>query len=225
MPAEGVSSVSLSLAGVLVFVAFLFSVIAHEIAHGWVALKCGDPTAKWEGRLTANPIPHIDPFMSILLPLICMAGSGGAFVFGGAKPVPVNERNLRRWPLDPILVALAGIATNLLIALGCSIAFHALAAGGLGRSLIAHVLVNTAEINVFLAVFNLIPIPPLDGSRVFRFLLDGDARRSYMALERYGFFILVIAIQLPLVRNLVDSCQDLVERLLHLPSFGGGLGL
>jgi Zn-dependent protease len=217
--------VSLSLASVLVFVAFLFSVIAHEIAHGWVALKCGDPTAKWEGRLTANPIPHLDPWMSLLLPLILWIGSGGAFIFGGAKPVPVNERNLRRWPLDPILVALAGVATNLLIALGCSIAFHALAAGGLGRTLLGHVLVSTAELNVFLAVFNLIPIPPLDGSRVFRFLLDGEARRSYMALERYGFFILLIAIQLPFVNAVVGTCQDLVERLLHLPSFGGGLGL
>src|SRR5688572_22697483 len=102
--------------GIVVFALFLYSVILHEIAHGWVALKCGDPTAKWEGRLTLNPVPHIDPWMSIILPALMYFGTNGAMMFGGAKPVPVNTSNLRRYPRDWILVSIAGVATNLAIA-------------------------------------------------------------------------------------------------------------
>lgn len=217
---------TVTILGVCLFATFLYSVIAHEIAHGWVALKCGDPTAKWEGRLTANPIPHIDPWMSIAFPLLCLWATHGAFFFGAAKPVPVNERNLRRHPRDAILVALAGIATNLLIAAGCSILYHLIAAArpAAAEGLVGAILVNTALTNVLLAVFNLIPIPPLDGSRVFRFVLDRDLRAKYMALERWGFVIVLVLLQLDFVNDALSSAQLSIARLLQLPVFGPGLG-
>lgn len=217
---------TVSLLGIAVFVAFLFSVIAHEVAHGWVADRCGDPTARWAGRLTANPIPHLDPWMSIGFPLLTLWVSGGSFVFGSAKPVPVQERNLRSYPRDAILVALAGIATNLVIATGCSAVFHLLlaAAPGLAEGFLGSLLVSTALTNVLLAVFNLIPIPPLDGSRVFRFVLDPGLRRAYMEIERYGFLVLVVLLQLPFVNDAIWQAQLFVARVLHLPVHGAGFG-
>src|SRR5258706_10857737 len=109
---------------VAVFALFLYSIIAHEVAHGWVALKCGDPTAKMSGRLTANPIPHIDPMWSIVVPVLSYVMLGT--YFGMAKPVPVNESNLRRKPRDQILVAVAGVTVNFLIAVACALVFRAL---------------------------------------------------------------------------------------------------
>jgi Zn-dependent protease len=203
---------------IVVFALFLYSVILHEIAHGWVALKCGDPTAKWEGRLTLNPVPHIDPWMSIILPLLMYLGSGGTVIFGGARPVPVNLYNLRRYPRDWILVAIAGIATNLAIAVVCSVLLHVLAFGApaLLYGFLGQVLFRTAVTNLILVVFNLIPIPPLDGSRVFRFLLKGDARRTYDALERWGLVILVVFISTNLGNDIVHGGVALFARLLGL---------
>jgi Zn-dependent protease len=211
-----------SLTTVLLLVTFLFSVIAHEVAHGWVALKCGDPTAKMAGRLTANPIPHIDPWMSIAFPLLLMWLSNGAFFFGAARPVPVNERNLRVYPRDSILVSLAGVTTNLLIAIACSLLWNglAVAAPRAAYGLAGEVIVGTAVTNVVLAIFNLIPIPPLDGSRVFRFFLSPELRSKYEALERWGFLILIVLIQLPLVNGLIFRADYAILRLLHLPGLG-----
>ncbi|HZU98999.1 MAG TPA: site-2 protease family protein [Planctomycetota bacterium] len=201
---------------IAVFALFLYSVILHEIAHGWVALKCGDPTAKWEGRLTLNPVPHIDPWMSIILPLL-MYMAGGV-IFGGARPVPVNLYNLRRYPRDWILVAIAGIATNLAIAVLCSVLLHILAFGApaLLYGFLGQVLFRTAVTNLILVVFNLIPIPPLDGSRVFRFLLKGEARRTYDSLERWGLIILVVFISTNLGNEIVHGGVALFARLLGL---------
>jgi len=201
---------------IAVFALFLYSVILHEIAHGWVALKCGDPTAKWEGRLTLNPVPHIDPWMSIILPIL-MYMAGGV-IFGGARPVPVNLYNLRRYPRDWILVAIAGIATNLGIAVLCSVLLHILAFGApaLLYGFLGQVLFRTAVTNLILVVFNLIPIPPLDGSRVFRFLLKGEARRTYDSLERWGLIILVVFISTNLGNEIVRGGVTLFARLLGL---------
>ncbi len=173
----------------------LFSVIIHEIAHGWVALKCGDPTARDAGRLTFNPIPHIDPFMTILLPaLLIFSGSG--FIIGGAKPVPVNPYNFRRGEKDNMLVAFAGPASNILLSL---IAFII--------SLLVVLLYNSTGASVFMSVirflniiiflnlilanFNLLPIPPLDGSHILAYFLKGEAKYTYLRLNRYGFMILI----------------------------------
>jgi Zn-dependent protease len=205
--------------GILVFVGFIFSVIAHEVAHGWVALKCGDTTARDAGRLTANPISHIDPIMSLLVPAVMYLGAG--VLFGGAKPVPVNEARLRRWPRDPILVALAGVTTNLLIAIGCAGVLQVLVRVfqvDVLSTIPGQVLFGITVTNLVLFVFNLIPIPPLDGSRVFRFALEGEARRAYMQLERYGFLILIVAINLPFVNHGIFRAVELLAGLLGLPS-------
>ncbi len=194
------------LANALLFAAFVYSVIAHEVAHGWVALRCGDRTALLQGRLTANPIPHIDPVMTLVLPLIGFWS--GVPLIGGAKPVPVNTRNLRRMPRDWILVSLAGVAANLLIALACAGLLHALRALGRTENLAIPVLEGTVVMNIGLLVFNLVPIPPLDGSRAFRFLIrDLRLRRKYDELERYGMIILVVLIQLPMFNEVLRGTR------------------
>jgi Zn-dependent protease len=177
----------------------LLGVILHEVAHGWVANKLGDPTARLMGRLTLNPISHIDPFGSILIPGLLII-SQAPFLFGYAKPVPVNFRNLRNPKKDMVWVALAGAIVNLLLALGFSL-FHRLllAAGPLWEwpflRLILQPLILMLRygvvINVALAIFNLIPIPPLDGGRVMVGLLPFRAAYQYSKIEPYGFFILI----------------------------------
>ncbi len=183
----------------IVVIPLLLGVILHEVAHGWVAGKFGDPTARLSGRLTLNPIAHIDPFGSILIPGILIL-SHAPFLFGYAKPVPVNFNNLRNPKKDMVWVALAGPATNLLLALGFSILLRMLLiASPLLEwpflSLVLQPLINMiifgVEINVALAVFNLIPIPPLDGGRVMVGLLPLEAAYNYSKIEPYGFFILI----------------------------------
>ena len=177
----------------------LLGVILHEVAHGWVANKLGDPTARMLGRLTLNPISHIDPFGSILIPGILII-SQAPFLFGYAKPVPVNFRNLRNPKKDMVWVALAGAVVNLLLALGFSI-FHRLllAAEPLWEWPLLRLILQPlilmlrygVVINVALALFNLIPIPPLDGGRVMVGLLPLRAAYQYSKIEPYGFFILI----------------------------------
>src|SRR5262245_55379834 len=156
----------------------LFSMVAHEYAHGYAALKQGDPTAHQLGRLTWNPIKHIDPFMTVLLPLLTFFGSGGSFIFGGAKPVPVMPRNYRNYKRGDIIVSLAGIGANIVLAIVCAILIIVL--GLIGKSLavaantlaiLQHMMVGGIIFNLVLAVFNLLPIPPLDGSHVMKYLL------------------------------------------------------
>ncbi len=173
----------------------LFSVIVHEIAHGWTALRCGDPTARDAGRLTFNPIPHIDPFMTVILPLLLIV-SGTGFVIGGAKPVPVNPYLLRRGERDNVLVSASGAAANLLLALAAFL-LSLLAIGvyrATGSALVIELvgLLNVAIfINLLLANFNLLPIPPLDGSHILAYFLRGEAKAAYLRLSRYGFMVLL----------------------------------
>ena len=181
----------------LVAPALLFAMVAHEYAHGWAALRQGDPTAYQLGRLTWNPIKHIDPFMTVLLPILTFFGGG--FIFGGAKPVPVSPRNYRNYRKGDIIVSLAGVATNLVIAflsvilvvvvglLGRSVPAAAEGLGVLQLMLGASVLIN-----LVLAVFNLLPIPPLDGSHVFKYLLPPAWALRYQRLGAYGFLILLL---------------------------------
>lgn len=181
---------------ILIAPVLLFSMVAHEYAHGYAALRQGDPTAYQLGRLTWNPIKHIDPVMTILVPVM-MAIAGGP-ILGGAKPVPVNPRNYRNYKRGDIIVSLAGIATNLVLALVCAILIVPL--GLLGRaivpaatslSVLQEMLRYGVWINMILAVFNLLPIPPLDGSHVLKHLLPPALSLRYQALGRYGFFILI----------------------------------
>lgn len=170
----------------------IMSAILHEIMHGWVANKLGDPTARLLGRLTLNPIPHIDPIMSILVPLMLVI-SGSPIIFGAAKPVPVNPMNLRDGRKDMALVALAGPGTNLLIAL---------IAAGLAHITISipllHLLFTLITFyNLMLGFINLLPIPPLDGSKVFSVLLPDELAATYMSIERFGFIIIFFLLVFP----------------------------
>jgi Zn-dependent protease len=179
----------------------LFSVIAHEIAHGYAALRQGDRTALDAGRLSWNPAKHIDPFFTILLPIMTFVGSaagGRPMIFGGAKPVPVDPRNYRHLRRGDIIVSLAGVATNALIAVACLAAFAL--AGLAGRA--APALVETlgiiqamcvigVQLNALLIAFNLLPIPPLDGSHVFKYLLPARLALAYVRLARYGLLVLI----------------------------------
>src|SRR5512135_791729 len=160
----------------------LFSIIVHEIAHGWMALRLGDPTARDMGRLTLNPIPHIDPIGSIIVPLISFFAAGTVFI-AWAKPVPVNPANFRNFRRDDILVSVIGPASNLVLALFCVVMFIItrrllgpgdLISAGMGQdaaSYLAQMFYAGIPLNIFLAVFNLIPVPPLDGSHVVASLL------------------------------------------------------
>ena len=172
----------------------LFSVIVHEYAHGWVALKCGDPTARDAGRLTFNPLPHIDPFMTILLPIITYFTF--PFPFGGAKPVPVNPYNFKRGEKDNVLVSFAGPASNIILALVAFIlsivVVYLLKATGSQVFVAAFQFLNVVILlNLILANFNLLPIPPLDGSHILAYFLKGEAKIAYLKLRRYGFMLLI----------------------------------
>jgi len=170
----------------------LFSVIVHEVAHGWIALKLGDPTAARMGRLTLNPAPHIDPVMSLLVPVMCVLS--GAPVFGGARPVPVNPYNFRSPSRDMALVAAAGPLSNILLAFLAGSLYNALPGMGYFGAAIASVLEYAVIINLVLAAFNLLPIPPLDGSRVVAHFLSGEIERSYRRMDRFGMLLIMALI-------------------------------
>lgn len=176
------------------FLVLIFSIVIHEFAHGWMADNLGDPTAKYMGRLTLNPIPHIDPVGSVLLPLILLASNAG-FIIGWAKPVPYNPYNLRDQKNGPALVGAAGPASNLLIALIFGITIRILMSHGMdiGSSVITLFSI-IVYYNILLAVFNLVPIPPLDGSKVIFYFLPYSMHHLKESLERNGMILLFLFI-------------------------------
>jgi Zn-dependent protease len=191
-------------------IAFLVeSIVLHEIAHGYVALLFGDHTAERQGRITFNPIAHIDPLWTIAIPVIAYFLSNGTFIIGGAKPVPVDPRNYRRPVLGDICVSAAGVAVNFLIAVTMILLLNIvhIVSGNFAGSSAVYVLLHVAMLNIVLAMFNLIPIPPLDGSHLFKYLLPSELRSSYEMLGRTGagFIILILVINIPGLWNLFST--------------------
>jgi len=180
----------MDLTGIFFIIVIIFSAIIHEYSHGWMADYLGDPTARLSGRLTLNPLAHIDIWGSIVLPLLLYLGSGGSFLFAYAKPVPFNPFNLTKSPrYGPGIVAIAGPLSNLLIAVIFGILY---------RFLPIYDLMPFFEVivyaNILLAVFNLVPIPPLDGSRILLVLLPSKYQEILIRLEPYGMIIILIFI-------------------------------
>ena len=179
----------------------IFAMVAHEYAHGAAALSQGDDTAWMLGRLTLNPVPHIDPWMSLLLPGLLFWSTGGKFVLGGAKPVPVNPRKYRHYRRGDLIVSLAGVVTNFGLALVAALLFALV--GLLAPALpAAEGVLDTAQrmltwgiwLNVLLCFFNLIPIPPLDGSHVAYHLLPARLAVPYRSLNRFGLLPLLAVV-------------------------------
>jgi len=189
----------------LMVVVLLFSIIIHEIAHGYVALLNGDRTARMLGRITLNPVPHIDPVGSILLPLLLLI-SQSSFLIGWAKPVPVNPLNFRNYRWGEFAVSAAGPVSNLALAA----IFSVLLRLGLENPGLTQLAYYGVSINIILALFNLIPIPPLDGSHILALVLPRELARLYSHLQPVGFFLILIlfytgilgAILMPLYRQI-----------------------
>lgn len=194
----------------------LFAITVHEVAHGWVAKKLGDPTAMMLGRLTLNPLKHIDPIGTIVVPVVLLLTTG--FMFGWAKPVPVTWANLRNPKRDMALVAVAGPASNLLMAIGWALIMKLGYMLGGTLDWLAWPLVKMAEIgiiiNLILMILNLLPVPPLDGGRVLSGLLPGPWAWKLSRIEPYGLIIMVVLMVTGLLGKILVPPMMFIEGLL-----------
>lgn len=172
----------------------IFSIIIHELAHGYMAEWFGDPTARLAGRLTMNPVPHIDPLGSIILPALMLLGSGGTFAFGWAKPVPYNPYNLRNYKWGTVFVGLAGVLANLALAVIFGLMLRFNVELGIAPGPFAQMLGTIVYLNIVLAVFNMIPFPPLDGAKVFFSLLPVRFQRIHDTLEHNWLLFIVFVV-------------------------------
>lgn len=219
---------------VLSLVLLVMCLGAHEAAHSFAAWKCGDSTSKDMGRMTLNPLPHIDPMMTIILPGVMYIWTSGQFVFGGAKPVPVNFHRLRHPWRDMSLVAIAGPLSNLLLAGFFLAAWHFFVDTGLyngaaesaylrRHDLLPTVLYSAVRFNLLLTVFNLVPIPPLDGSRVMAWLLPPSMRSSYLSVESIGIFLIfgLYSFSEGFRRVLYSTADFLLGALNQIVTLGG----
>jgi Zn-dependent protease len=202
----------------------LFALVAHEWAHAYAALKQGDPTALEAGRLTFNPIKHIDPFMTIILPAVMLISSHGSIALGGAKPCPVNPANFRNYKRGDIIVSLAGVTMNLLLAIVSVFLFlligllgHALPDATAVLALLQHMLYISVVYNALLLFFNLLPIPPLDGSHVLAHFLPAKVAQQYKQISRFGILILVGLLYFGsgVIDYLMSPVWLLVHALMH----------
>ncbi len=188
--------------GLILYLGLLVLLTFHEFGHAWMAWKCGDETARAQGRVSLNPLLHIDPIGTVILPLLLIFTAPGGFFAGWAKPVPVDPDNLRNPRTDDIMITLAGPWMNLLLAvaiMGVARFGYAVNAGG-----VVEVSMNLAHLSLLLCFFNLLPIPPLDGSQVVRSLI-GMSHETYHQIARYGIFILILVLQFPLVQRTLNA--------------------
>lgn len=199
----------------------LLAITLHEAAHGYAARRLGDDSAERQNRLSLNPLRHIDPVGTVLLPVVLLF-SAAPFIFGWARPIPVAVRDLARPRRDLVLVAAAGPCANLTMAASAAVLFHVLpalppdAAGWIGRN-----LRHAIEINLALAILNILPVPPLDCGRVLVGLLPGALSRPLARLERHGHLVIVgIVFLLPMIGGLVDADLDIAYRLIAPPLNG-----
>jgi Zn-dependent protease len=203
----------------------VFAMVAHEYAHAVVALNQGDDTAYVLGRVTLNPVPHIDPMMSLILPAFLWFASSGQFTFGGAKPVPVNPRKYRNYRRGDILVSAAGVTTNFLLSFVCALLFIllGLAARAFPAALgvleaAQRMMVHGIWLNLLLCFFNLIPVPPLDGSHLLYHALPPKAGAWYRGLQRFGYlpiFALLLIFR-PLMNVLLAPALYMMSTLVRL---------
>ena len=212
---------------VIYMVVWLFAVSAHEAAHAWMSLKFGDDTAYLLGRVTLNPVPHIDPIGTLILPiigfLVSYSSVGNFPLIAWGKPTPVNPLRWRKKDMANVMVSIAGIATNLLIAITASIIIRILYSYGYisaensATGIMAPVktlLLATVYLNVGLAIFNLLPFPPLDGSRALQSFLPKSFEPIFELLETYGFLILLVLLQLGIIRFIVVPINSLILGIL-----------
>jgi Zn-dependent protease len=221
--------------GIFEFVVLVFSLSIHEAAHGWMANRLGDPTAKMLGRVTLNPLKHIDPIGTVAIPLVMLLLPGfGQYLIGWAKPTPVTPANFKNVTRDDILTTVAGPLSNLLAAVGATLLLvilskvsapgavivHQLARGGVDPALmgsmvfpLALILYMGVTLNLILAVFNLLPLPPLDGSHVFRHMLPYRALRVYDSIGIFGL-IAFLYLGAPIIGYMVDPAMRIMNGVL-----------
>lgn len=190
---------------VLLAIPLLYSIIVHELAHGWVAYRMGDPTAKWQGRLSLNPIKHLDPVGTLMLFI---------FGFGWAKPVPVNFDNIHDTRKGLIFVSSAGIIANMFLAFGAFFLLRLLSPAPSG--ILATLLYYLAQINIILAAFNLIPIPPLDGSKILMGFVSERFQHLLSRIEPYGFFIIIGFLYIGALNPLVAFFREIILALINV---------
>ncbi len=190
---------------VLLVIPLLYSIIIHEVAHGWVADKMGDSTARWLGRLSLDPRKHLDPIGTLMLFI---------FGFGWARPVPVNYNNLHDLRKGLILVSAAGIVANILLAFVAQFLLRLLNPAPFGA--LFTLLIYMGQINIMLAAFNLIPIPPLDGSKILMGFSPPRFQYSLARLERYGFFVIIVLLWLGILNPLIFLFQRIISGIIGL---------
>lgn len=201
----------MSLPGFILYYALLIiAVTIHEFSHALVAYRLGDSTARYSGRLTINPLAHIDPVGTLILPLLLFISTRGQFVFGAAKPVPINYLALKNPRRDMILIGASGPLANLILAFALSFAWRIIP----HDSVIGYLIEILIVINVVLAIFNLIPIPPLDGSRIIMGILPKKMLHFYVSLEPYGFMILIILLIAGLLNFIISPVLNFMLKIL-----------